>query len=91
MIGRIISWLTEARDDVGLSAQSSDVTSHDAFARAAEADRQMRLLQEISVADRFDRGEAMHWRRVAVALSTGRGVHPLDLEALRRWKEERAA
>ena len=91
MIAKIISWLTEARDGVGLPARSSDVTAHDAFARAAEADRQMRLLQEIRVADRFSRDEAMHWRRVAVALSNGGGVHPLDLEDLRRWKEQRAS
>ena len=74
MIARIISWLTEARDGAGLPARSADVTAHDAFARAAEADRQMRLLQEIRVADRFSRDEAMHcagwqWRSEAGMVS----------------------
>src|SRR5262245_35305017 len=63
MITWILSWLAEPRG--GEEPLSSDVTAHDAFARAAEADRQMRLLQEISVADRFNRDEALHWRRVA--------------------------
>jgi hypothetical protein len=90
MIARIISWLTEARGGGTGPARSTDVTAHDAFARAAEADRQMRLLQEIRVADRFNRDEAIHWHQVAVALSAGSGVHALDLEDLRRWKEQRA-
>lgn len=89
MITWILSWLAEPRS--GENSPSSDVTAQDAFARAAEADRQMRLLKEISVTDRFNRDEAVHWRRVAVALSTGRGVRPVDLEELRRWKKKRPA